>query len=131
MKEAMTFETGANEWKTWEAWPPRDGVTHRKLYFLGDGKLSFDAPEDKREGFDSYVSDPANPVPYRHASGGGNVFGGEPVVHVAGGGSAVRAAAAGHAFLGDGTADGKRDAWREISWRIFSRRRRERIATGL
>jgi uncharacterized protein len=65
VKEAMTFETGANEWKTWEAWPPRDGVTRRKLYFHGDAKLSFDTPEDKREGFDSYISDPANPVPYR------------------------------------------------------------------
>jgi len=65
VKEAMTFETGANEWKTWDAWPPRDGVTRRKLYFHGDAKLSFDAPEDKREGFDSYISDPANPVPYR------------------------------------------------------------------
>jgi hypothetical protein len=50
-------------------------VTRRKLYFHGDAKLSFDAPvewhgqadasEEKREAFDSYISDPANPVPYR------------------------------------------------------------------
>ena len=109
VKEAMTFETGTNEWKTWEAWPPREGVTPRKLYFRDDAKLSFEAPEDKREAFDTYLSDPANPVPYRHASCGGNVFGGEPVVHVAARGPAIRPAAAGHAFVGDGTAHGKRD----------------------
>jgi len=66
VKEAMTFETGANEWKTWEAWPPREGVTPRKLYFHGDGKLSFDVPRpEEANTFDSYISDPANPVPYR------------------------------------------------------------------
>ena len=65
LKAAMTFETGANKWRTWDAWPPREGVSARKLYFRGDGKLSFEAPEEKREAFDSYISDPANPVPYR------------------------------------------------------------------
>jgi putative CocE/NonD family hydrolase len=65
VEEAMTFETGANKWRTWDAWPPRESVTQRKLYFRGDGKLSFDAPGEKREAFDSYISDPANPVPYR------------------------------------------------------------------
>ena len=65
VKEAMTFETGANKWRAWDSWPPRESVTQRKLYFRGDGKLSFDAPDEKREAFDSYISDPANPVPYR------------------------------------------------------------------
>jgi putative CocE/NonD family hydrolase len=65
VKESMTFETGANKWRTWDAWPPREGVSARKLYFRGDGKLSFEAPGEKREAFDSYISDPANPVPYR------------------------------------------------------------------
>ncbi len=65
LKAAMTFETGANKWRTWDAWPPREGVSARKLYFRGDGKLSFEAPGEKREAFDSYISDPANPVPYR------------------------------------------------------------------
>jgi len=62
--EATTFETGSNTWKNWDAWPPKDGVTNRKLYFRADGKLSFDAPSDATA-FDAYVSDPANPVPYR------------------------------------------------------------------
>jgi putative CocE/NonD family hydrolase len=64
--EAITFQTGSNEWKKYDQWPPRDGVADRKLYFHANGKLSFDPPgEADARAFDSYVSDPANPVPYR------------------------------------------------------------------
>jgi hypothetical protein len=62
--EAITFETGTNVWKSYEQWPPRQGISSRKLYFHADGKLSFDSPVDQ-DASDSYVSDPANPVPYR------------------------------------------------------------------
>ena len=65
MPEALTFRTGANEWTRHDAWPPKQNVTVRRLYFHEGGKLSFDPP-DSKEAFDSYVSDPANPVPYRH-----------------------------------------------------------------
>jgi uncharacterized protein len=65
LEEAITFETGTDEWKSWDAWPPRQGVTARKLYFHADGKLFFDPPADEGTPFDSYISDPANPVPYR------------------------------------------------------------------
>ena len=40
-------------------------VANRQLYFREGGKLSFEPPTEKGEAFDSYVSDPANPVPYR------------------------------------------------------------------
>ena len=63
--KAVTFETGANQWKQWNAWPPSEGVTQRKLYFQEDGKLSFDPPKETAPAFDSYISDPGNPVPYR------------------------------------------------------------------
>jgi putative CocE/NonD family hydrolase len=65
--EALAFETGSNKWRAYDAWPPRRNVTKRKLYFRGDHQLSFEPPqaESNRE-FDSYVSDPAHPVPYRH-----------------------------------------------------------------
>jgi uncharacterized protein len=63
--KAATFETGANQWKSWDAWPPRESATPRKLYFRKDGKLSFEAPADESEAFDAYISDPQNPVPYR------------------------------------------------------------------
>jgi uncharacterized protein len=66
VKEAMIFETGSNQWKAYDTWPPQSGTAPRKLYFRANGELSFDPPQDAGEAFDSYVSDPANPVPYRH-----------------------------------------------------------------
>jgi putative CocE/NonD family hydrolase len=65
--EALTFETGSNQWKQYDAWPPTQNVSQRKLYFREGGELSFDAPSQSgEEAFDSYISDPAHPVPYRH-----------------------------------------------------------------
>ena len=66
LPEALTFRTGANTWMRHDVWPPKRNVTASKLYFQANGKLSFDAPPATAEpAFDSYVSDPANPVPYR------------------------------------------------------------------
>ena len=64
--EAVIFETGANTWQVYDEWPPRKLTADRGLYFREDGRLSFEAPsrEDDRA-FDSYVSDPSRPVPYR------------------------------------------------------------------
>ncbi len=64
--EAVTFQTGSNKWKSYDEWPPRSGITEKKLYFHANRKLSFEAPsESGADAADSYVSDPANPVPYR------------------------------------------------------------------
>ena len=61
------FQTGANTWERFAEWPPKQGVAARKLYFWAGGSLSFDPPQRDGPGeFDSYVSDPAHPVPYRH-----------------------------------------------------------------
>jgi uncharacterized protein len=66
LSEALTFRTGANEWVRHDAWPPNQNVTVQRLYLREGGKLSFNAPAAAgKEEFDSYVSDPANPVPYR------------------------------------------------------------------
>lgn len=62
--EAVTFQTGSNVWRSYDEWPPKRGIESKRLFFRADGKLSFDAPVEAK-GFDSYVSDPANPVPYR------------------------------------------------------------------
>ncbi len=62
--EATTFETGTNEWRQHERWPPSDGIEKRRLYFQDGRGLAFDAPRAEA-GYDEYVSDPANPVPYR------------------------------------------------------------------
>jgi len=69
-REATVFETGSNQWKSYDQWPPRDKTEDRKLYFHAGGKLSFNAPGNAptdagKEAFDSYESDPAHPVPYR------------------------------------------------------------------
>ena len=64
LPEALTFRTGVNTWERHDAWPPKS-TTARPLYFHRDGKLSFTAPNSGTDAFDSYVSDPANPVPYR------------------------------------------------------------------
>ncbi|HZM27216.1 MAG TPA: CocE/NonD family hydrolase [Gemmatimonadales bacterium] len=63
VREAMVFEGGSNRWRTFGRWPPpsRD----RNLYFRENGRLSFDAPTARDPAFDSYVSDPRHPVPYR------------------------------------------------------------------
>lgn len=58
------FEAGANAWKQYSAWPPKE-VKTRNLYLHANGTLSFDAPGEKDAEFAQYVSDPANPVPYR------------------------------------------------------------------
>jgi len=64
--EAIIFQTGANAWQVYDEWPPRRLTEDRGLYFREDGRLAFEAPAAGDEGaFDSYVSDPARPVPYR------------------------------------------------------------------
>jgi putative CocE/NonD family hydrolase len=66
LAEATTFETGSNQWRQYDAWPPKRGVTERRLYFHPGRRLSFDPPSSGRDRtYDEYVSDPANPVPYR------------------------------------------------------------------
>jgi putative CocE/NonD family hydrolase len=60
--EASVFVTGANEWRTFDSWPPKS-TEEKKLYFLPQGKLGF-APSSEKENFVEYVSDPMKPVPY-------------------------------------------------------------------
>jgi putative CocE/NonD family hydrolase len=63
--EAQTFRTGANEWQSYDRWPPKQAVS-RDLYLHAGGKLSFQVPAGDGNGeYDSYSSDPSNPVPYR------------------------------------------------------------------
>ncbi|MGC1615982.1 MAG: CocE/NonD family hydrolase [Candidatus Acidiferrum sp.] len=66
LKEALLFQTGSDKWGQFDSWPPHDAAT-RELYFHKDGRLSFEAPTAAAaRAVDSYVSDPAHPVPYRH-----------------------------------------------------------------
>ena len=62
IREVNAFDTGSNEWRYFDAYSPRE-ARETRLYLGSGGRLSF-APPAGRPGFDSYVSDPAKPVPY-------------------------------------------------------------------
>lgn len=61
--EVQTFQTGSNAWKTYNTWPPKEAKP-TSLYLHANGELSFTAPA-AANAFTEYISDPANPVPYR------------------------------------------------------------------
>jgi hypothetical protein len=64
--QASTFQSGSNTWHTYAVWPPKEAKP-KDLYLHADGTLSFTAPNRAKTGltYREYVSDPANPVPYR------------------------------------------------------------------
>lgn len=64
--EATVFETGSNEWKHFDVWPPQE-VSPVSLYLKEKNSLSYEAKRaatSNESEYDEYVSDPANPVPY-------------------------------------------------------------------
>lgn len=61
--EAWVFETGTNQWRRHERWPPA-AVQEKPLYFRAGGRLSFEAPEETEPAYDEYLSDPNRPVPF-------------------------------------------------------------------
>jgi hypothetical protein len=65
LAEANVFETGADRWRRFPAWPP-PGLAQKTLYLQEGGELSFEAPQatEVGEAADRFVSDPAKPVPY-------------------------------------------------------------------
>ena len=63
LTEAQVFETGTDQWRRFNAWPPTN-VVSRTLHFRSGGSLAFDPPAEGADAFDEYVSDPAKPVPY-------------------------------------------------------------------
>jgi uncharacterized protein len=62
--QASTFQSGSNTWHTYPEWPPKNAKA-TNLYLHADGTLSFSAQEGDGKAYREYVSDPANPVPYR------------------------------------------------------------------
>jgi len=64
LSEANVFETGTNQWRHFDAWPPKN-AGEKILYLHAKGRLTFSPPTaDEGGAFDEYVSDPAKPVPY-------------------------------------------------------------------
>jgi putative CocE/NonD family hydrolase len=76
LPEATIFESGTNQWRKFDAWPPKQAQT-QTLYFRQAGGLSFSPPTDGTNErrrpevnfeFDQFLSDPAHPVPYTEAT---------------------------------------------------------------
>ena len=71
LPEAYVFETGGNQWRRFDHWPPRE-LYQEVLLLQGGGRLTGTAipasqpaavgPENP--GYDAFISDPARPVPY-------------------------------------------------------------------
>lgn len=63
--EALVFQTGSNKWQKLDSWPAKNNVIPRNLYLRAGGKLSFEPPQEGEAAAATFISDPANPVPYR------------------------------------------------------------------
>ena len=63
--EATVFETGSNQWKSYNVWPPKEMIATN--FFLQAGKKLSIKTGKATNSFDEYISDPANPVPYTKA----------------------------------------------------------------
>ena len=74
--EVWVFESGANTWRTFDAWPPKNAQP-RNIYLREHGAISWDPPATRSSAavsnapgamhtpeYDAFVSDPAHPVPY-------------------------------------------------------------------
>jgi hypothetical protein len=59
---ATIFFSGADEWKTFDQWPPKQS-RDQPMYLQPGGGLAWTAPAGKNS-FSEYISDPAHPVPY-------------------------------------------------------------------
>jgi putative CocE/NonD family hydrolase len=61
-----SFRSGSNDWHRYAAWPPKEGFHPAKLYLKQEKVASFQAPTgDYTAVAAAFVSDPADPIPYR------------------------------------------------------------------
>ena len=63
LPEAWVFETGSDQWISYDSWPPAN-VLEKRIWLEEDGSLSWNSPEKSGEIYDEYISDPKKPVPY-------------------------------------------------------------------
>jgi putative CocE/NonD family hydrolase len=63
LEDTASFQTGTNTWKRYAHFPPRESQP-TSLHLQGNGLLSWS--DSTAQARTSYVSDPADPVPYRH-----------------------------------------------------------------
>ena len=67
-QKARVFATGSNQWLAFTSWPPK-GLPIRTFYFQPEHGLDESPVHSESEPADSYVSDPASPVPYANFPG--------------------------------------------------------------
>lgn len=63
LEDTATFETGSNQWRRYSHFPPAESHP-MALHLDANHQLTWTAPT--HPGAVSYLSDPANPIPYRH-----------------------------------------------------------------
>jgi hypothetical protein len=63
LKDTASFQTGSNTWQRYRHFPPAESRP-TSLHLGGSGLLSFGDSTTSAQ--TSYLSDPANPIPYRH-----------------------------------------------------------------
>lgn len=61
----VAFNTGTRRWEQFTAWPQPPGTKPRNLYLQPGNGVTWQAPTAERGTADSFVSDPAKPVPYQ------------------------------------------------------------------
>ncbi|MBP89137.1 MAG: X-Pro dipeptidyl-peptidase [Planctomycetaceae bacterium] len=62
--EAWVFETGTNQWRKYDRWPPKQAEL-KSLYFRAGEQFAIDAqPKGDAQAYDEYISDPNKPVGY-------------------------------------------------------------------
>ena len=68
LPDAYVFETGSNQWTTYDAWPPKN-IAPKKYFFNANGRLTETAQLNSNHpgipwANTTYTSDPSKPVPY-------------------------------------------------------------------
>ena len=72
LRGVASFRTGANVWERYDVWPPKQGFESANLRLLPGGAVDLCGPATDCKAVSSdavlatYISDPANPVPYRN-----------------------------------------------------------------
>ncbi len=57
------FETGVNQWREFDEWPPAD-LENKSLFLHAGGNLAFEPAGETSATFDEFISDPNKPVPF-------------------------------------------------------------------
>jgi putative CocE/NonD family hydrolase len=70
LPEAFMFETGANRWRKFAQWPPKN-LRPMRLYARASAGLASEPSTEEGEAFDEFISDPRRPVPYTEAIANG------------------------------------------------------------